>query len=219
MQKNKDPKVIQGRELEKVFDLNDGRIIVGADKNMGFCLMNISDYKEQYTRINAQQHFGLTNISEEWYIKNMLRYIKDAEKYLPKELKKIVTPTNFKVNVKNPCIGVLRLCPKIHKLRTVSYEKINELKSRGIKSSMKDLIKNIQVILDRIFDHILFYMEQHFHQRFGRMSPCVTGVLEALDRIKETENGEFGESIEFEADFSDLYRKIYNLILILILIC
>ena len=69
--------------------------------------------KEQYTKINAQEHLGLTDISEEWYIKNMLRYIKDAEKYLPKELKKIVTPSNFKVNVKNPCIGALRLCPKI----------------------------------------------------------------------------------------------------------
>ena len=54
-----------------------------ADKNMGFCLMNINDYKEQYTKINTQQRFGLADISEEWYIKNMLRYIKDAEKYLP----------------------------------------------------------------------------------------------------------------------------------------
>ena len=52
----------------------------------------------------------------------MLRYIKDAEKSLPKELKKIVLPSNFKVNIKKPCIGV-RLCPKIHKLKTVSYEK------------------------------------------------------------------------------------------------
>lgn len=44
MQKTEDPKVIQGKELEKVFDLIDGRIIVEADKNMGFCLMNINDY-------------------------------------------------------------------------------------------------------------------------------------------------------------------------------
>ena len=210
MQKTKDPKVIQGKELEKIFDLDDGRIIVGADKNMGFCLMNISDYKDQYLKINSQQHFGLADISEEWYITNMLRYIKDAEKSLPKELKKIVLPSNFKVSIKKPCIGVLRLCPKIHKLKTVSYEKISELKSRGIKSSMKDPIKNIQVILDRIFDHILFYMEKHFHQRYGRMSPCVTGVLEAIERIKAADSGDFGESIEFEADFSDLYRNLYN---------
>ena len=78
----------------------------------------------------------------------------------------------------------------------MSYEKINELKSCGIKSLMKDPIKNVQVIFDRIFDHILYYIEQHFHQQFGRMSPCVTGVLEALERIKATENREFGESID-----------------------
>ena len=205
--KKSDPKVIDGRELEKVFDMDDGRIIIGADKNMGFTVMYISDYIEQYSKINSQQHFGLTDISKTWYISNMLRYIKDAEKNLPSELKKIVTAANFKVNVKEPCIGVLRLCPKIHKLKTVLYEKISELKSRGIKSLMKDPIKNVQVILDRVFDHILFYMEQHFHQRYRRMSPCVTCVLEAVERIKSTETGDFGESIELEADFSDLYRK------------
>ena len=205
--KTQDPKVIDGKELEKVFDLDDGRIIIGADKNMGFTVMNISDYIEQYSKINKQQHFGVADISEDWYVKNMLRYIKDAEKNLPAELKKIILPSNFKVNVKEPCIGVLRLCPKIHKLKKVSHEKINELKSRGIKSSMKDPIKNVQVILDRIFDHILFYMEKHFHQRYRRMSPCVTGVLEAVERIKLSETGNYGESIEFEADFSDLYRQ------------
>ena len=35
-------------------------------------------------------------------------------------IEKKVLPSNFKVNFKKPCIGVLRLCPKIHKLKTVS---------------------------------------------------------------------------------------------------
>ena len=29
---------------------------------------------EQYTNINKQQHFGSTNVSEEWYTQNIINF-------------------------------------------------------------------------------------------------------------------------------------------------
>ena len=38
---------------------------------------------------------GLTNISEEWYIKNILNFIQEAKAGLPNELSNIIKETDF----------------------------------------------------------------------------------------------------------------------------
>ena len=45
---------------------------------------------EQYSNINKQQHFGSTNVSEEWYIQNIINFIQEAKAGLPEELKNII---------------------------------------------------------------------------------------------------------------------------------
>ncbi len=52
--------------------------------------INKSDLFEQYSKINKQQHFGSTSISEEWYIKSILNYIQEAKAGLPNELTNII---------------------------------------------------------------------------------------------------------------------------------
>ena len=52
--------------------------------------INKSDLFEQYSKINEQQHFGSTSISEEWYIKSILNYIQEAKAGLPNELTNII---------------------------------------------------------------------------------------------------------------------------------
>ena len=54
-----------------------------------------SELIEQYYKINEQQHFGLTNIWEEWYTKNILNFIQEAKAGLPHELSNIIKETDF----------------------------------------------------------------------------------------------------------------------------
>ena len=91
-------------------------------------------------------------------------------------------------------------------METINYENIKNLTSRGIKSSLKDPIKLVQKILDKVFNHLLFYIEEKFYSLFGIISPSVTGVTEAVKRIKESKTGEWGNSIELEGDFSDIFK-------------
>ena len=55
------------RTFEQSFNIDEDKIIIEADKNVGYVCIKKSDLFEQYSKINEQQHFGLRNISEEWY--------------------------------------------------------------------------------------------------------------------------------------------------------
>ena len=168
----------------------------------------------QYEKINLQQHFGKVDLDEDWYIRNILDFIKQAEINLPNELSKIKTKSYFRWEGKDSEIGVLRLMPKILKLQEVNHKNVVNLTSRGIKSSMKDPIKTIQKILDRVFNHLLFYIENEFNKKFGKWSPSVGGIDEAINRVKESKSGNWGNSVEIEGDFSDLYSNCNKNLLI-----
>ena len=200
--------VVSEKRLENIFEPKDGRIIVCADKNLGFCLLNIDDYKKQYLKINQQQNFAKTEVNEEWYISNIKSYLQEVKDHLPKQLSRILKASDFEFVDRAACIGSLRLLPKVLKLKTVDYEHVNELKSRGIKSSLHDPIRAIQNILDKIFSHLFYFIEKAFHEKYGLLSPSVSGITEALDRMKLEETGAWGHSVELEADFTDLYREL-----------
>jgi len=174
------------KSFEEAFELSDDRIIVEADKNVGYVCLYKTDLLDQYTKINIQQHFGAVNITETWYLANIMNFINDAKVNLPKELSKIVLNKDFIWNEQTSEIGVLRLQPKVLKLNAINYQNIKNLTSRGIKSSMKDPIKIIQKVLDKIFNHLLFHIEETFQSQFGMLSPSVTGVNEAIERIKNS---------------------------------
>ena len=78
------------------------------------------------------------------------------------ELSHINKHKDFDWNFDNAEIGVLQLQPKVLKLKSISRDNISLLKSRGIKSTMKVPIKVIQIILDKIFRHLLFFIETKF---------------------------------------------------------
>ena len=172
--------------LKDVFHLSNGRLIVETDKKLGFAVLDESTYREAYLKINLDQHFEKADITEEWYISNILAYLRKAEKALPHQLSKILKPADFKVNIASPEIGTLRLLPKCQKLKDVSHASVHLLKCRGIKSAMNDPIQVLQLILDKIYSHLLHHLEEHFMEEFGRLSPSVSGVQEALDRLRDT---------------------------------
>ena len=198
---------LDSKQFVKIFNLEENKIIIEADKNVGYVCMYTTDLLDQYAKINVQQHFGRVDLIESWYIDNIRSFITDAKINLPTELSKIIVKQDFIWDKQSSEIGVLRLQPKVLKLKAVNFENIGSLTSRGIKSSMKDPIKVIQKILDKIFNHLLFHIEENFYLQFGRISPTVTGVKEAISRIKASKTGQWGKSIEIEGDFTDLYSN------------
>ena len=112
------------KNFEKTFELSDIKINIEADKNVGYVCLYKTDLLDQYTKINVQQNFGAVKISEEWYLVNIMKFIKDAEENLPTELSKIVLNKDFIWNETTSEIGVLRLQPKVLKFKAISYENI-----------------------------------------------------------------------------------------------
>ena len=65
---------------------------------------------------------------------------------------------------------------------------------------MNDLIKLIQKVLDKVYSHLLHDIENEFRHLYGKLSPSVTGIDEAINRVRKSKTGEWGKSIEFEGD-------------------
>ena len=193
--------------LEEIFNLNNDQILVAADKNMGYVCLDTEDLLKQYDDINMKQHFGKAIIKENWYIAQINKFLNEARENIPYELSEIVKETDFNwIGVKQE-IGTLRLMPKILKLKIINKENVSKLTSRGIKSSMNDPINLIQKTLDKIYSHLLYHIENEFVRLFGKLSPSVTGIDEAIKRVKQSKTGEWGNSIEMEGDFGDLYSN------------
>ena len=153
--------IVKESFLNNIFKLDDGRLIVESDKKLGFVVINESTYREAYIKINEDQHFAKADITEDWYIQEITDYLHQAELALPSQLSKILKPRDFKVDIESPSIGTLRLLPKVQKLKDVSYASVPQLKCRGIKSAMNDPIQVLQLILDKLYSHLLNCLEQH----------------------------------------------------------
>ena len=149
-------------------------IIIEADKNVGYVCIKKTELIEQYTKINIQQHFGSTNVSEE-----CLNFIQEWITRWAQEYK-----YRFWFCMDGKSFWDGRLQPKVLKLPEINASNVPLLRSRGIKSSMRDPIRIIQKILDTIFNHLLFHIENQFISQFGVFSPSVLGVHKAIFWIK-----------------------------------
>ena len=112
---------------------------------------------------------------------------------------------NFQKGRKNPEIGVFRLQPKILKLKEINHENVVNLTSRGIKSSMRDPIKVIQQILEKVINHLLYYVEKELILKYTKWSPSVCRIDEAISQINNSKIGNWGQLVKIEGDFSNLY--------------
>ena len=80
---------------------------------------------------------------------------------------------------------------------------------------MKDPIKVVQKILDKIYNHLLFiFIEEQFHERFSRPFPSVNGIAESIFRTKGSTTESWGRSLEIKGDFSDLYSNCNKALLL-----
>ena len=69
---------------------------------------------------------------------------------------------------------------------------------------MKYPSKRVQITLDKIYSHLLYYKEKEFTRINDVQSPSVTGIYEAMERINKL-TGMWGSSIELIGDFGDVY--------------
>ena len=65
---------------------------------------------------------------------------------------------------------------------------------------MKDPIAVIEKVLDKFYSYLLHILENDFIREFGFLSPSVTGVTEAIDRIKNHITGIWGQLMFLEGD-------------------
>ena len=89
---------------------------------------------------------------------------------------------------------------KLQKLKEINKSTVEILMCRGIKSSMKDPIKRVQITLDKIYSHLLYFVEKEFFRLYGILSPSVIGIDEAIERIKKSKTGCWGSSIEISTE-------------------
>ena len=129
------------------------------------------------------------------------------QKNIPCQVNKFVKTNDFDYDSKKANLGILYLLPKILKLKTIGPESISVLKCRGIKSSMNDPIQCVQKVLDHIFNHLLYHIEEQFHKDFQRLSPSCTSVNEAIERLKSAKVNSWGGSVAMDSDFTDLYSN------------
>ncbi len=110
----------------KAFETNSKLIILEGDKNVRYVYIYLSDLLKQYVKINIHQHFGKTTIDEKWYIESIINFIKNAFNNLPNELSAIFKKSDFNIKIKKPEIGVLRLQPKILKLKQINHSNVEK---------------------------------------------------------------------------------------------
>ena len=132
------PQLHGDQNYEAMFDLGPDLIIVEADKNLGYVCLTTQDLLKQYELINLKQHFGKINIKETWYINMICKFIKKAAQFIPTQLSKVIPLTCLSWPKGSGEIGVLRLMPKILKMKVVNGSNLSELTSRGIKCSMNN---------------------------------------------------------------------------------
>ena len=105
-----------------------------------------------------------------------VKFINSAGASIPHELSSILKPSDFVWPDTEAAIGVLRLMPKILKMNTISRSGLPFLKSRRIKSAMKDPIRTLQKYLDKIYNHLLNELECVFVRRFNILSSSVSSA-------------------------------------------
>ena len=57
------------------------------------------------------------------------------------------------------------------------------------------------------YSHLLHHLKLQFISEFRKLSPSVSGVQEALDRLRTTESGSWGTTVQFDANFKNMYSN------------
>ena len=198
------------KELFKIFE-NESSSFIQSDKNIGFVKITDEQLLVQFLKLNKKQGFIKSNIIEETYLDELSKIKQHLFKTMPEEIQKKL---HYKllINLQDLTrgeIGIMRLLPKILKLKNPSNYTIDELTSRGIKSSLKDPINSISSILAELSKELYENLKAEFERKFKIKAPPKTGSDEAMSMLKtETLSGsDWKETLEASGDFTDMYSN------------
>lgn len=198
------------KELLDLFK-NESCSFVQSDKGVGFVKISDERLLEQFEKINIKQGFSKSNVVEADYLREMSQLKRHLVEIIPKEVENILS-YKFIANLKSEElgeIGILRLLPKILKLKHPSFYSIDELTSRGIKSSMHDPINSIASILSELSKTLYENLKTAFKGLFGMEAPPKLGSDQAMKILSQETFHEdtWKSSLEVSGDFTDMYSN------------
>ena len=204
--------VLNESEIRELFEDSDNQI-TQTDKNLGFIKISNEELINQFDKINKKQHFIPANISESEYLEEIKYQKKHIYSIMPDRAKFKLEPHLLqnlqKTNFKEQCIGVLRLLPKLGKLKYPDVSCIKDLTSRGIKSSIQDPINDISEILASLSKEVFQNLASYFEKEFNMRCPVVLGSKETSEILKNetVQSDDWCNSVKLSGDMTDMYSN------------
>lgn len=186
VQSNQNNSYTTNKQLEDLFNI-ENFLFLEADKNVGYVLMENRDILEQYELLNKKQKFVKVNVDEKTYLNEICLKINSSITFMPNELRKLIPYNLLKESVPSDdhSIGILRILPKVLKLKEISYKNIGKLTSRGIRAATNDPLGKLEKILHFITKFLFDKMKEDFQTKEDKEIPM---VVSTSDFIKRQEN-------------------------------
>ena len=192
------------KKLNETFEI-PGYLFLEADKNTGYVLLSNDDIKIQYHKLNIKQKFTKVIIEENDYLRMIHNENMSAITRMPNELKKIVPYWLQRIGEpsSDASIGVLRLLPKVLKLKKVEFASLDKLTSRGIRAATADPLGKIEKMLHFIMKKMFTDLKKEYENVYEGKIPMICSTQEFTERFKTENKSTTG--IHFETDVTDLY--------------
>ena len=181
-----------------------GTILTIADKGLGFVLLPIEWFVEQYKIQSIKGGHIKTNLSNGQCLKFLNTEIQVFRKSLDREEADILK-TVFKKTVFKEAVGVLKLIPKIHKVKDLIPSVWKELPSRPIRGAENCPLKPYSKSLCKLLQELHAVLKVHMGSRY----PVVMGCEEYSRKIQNIRYPAEDWSLNtiLSADFADAYTQ------------
>ena len=192
--------------LTNAFQIKN-HMFLEADKNVGYVLLSNEEILNQYVKINVKQNFVQADIIERDYLQNMETFINLSTSSMPYEIRSWV-PSKFLKKYTLPAnaeIGIMRLQPKILKLKSLDICNLTQLTSRGIRAATSDPLGIVEKIIHYITKKLFEKLEEEFKNTFNIKPPMVKSTKEFVERFNSEDP--HSDGLHFEADVTDLYSR------------
>ena len=182
-----------------------------SDKNLGVCLLPIPWYVKQYTVQCLKGAFQKVNMTEQMCIAYLQNEIRIFRNVITPEQREIIKKKWPRHPPPTPRIGVLKLVPKIHKLKIIGPDHWMELPSRPIRGGEQCPMNQPSLTLCGLLQQMIKDVRNMFHEFIVRNPHLKFPVLSGCDQFSENLKNmelncmDFNGIMMVSADFSDAY--------------
>ena len=189
-----------------------GCVVTTSDKNVGISLLPYEWYLKEYKIQLEKGGHERVELSEHDCLKYLSSQINIFHNLCSPEQKKLVDSLWPKENIKKHRIGVLKLVPKVHKLKgTISEVSWNDLPSRPIRGAELDPMRQPSKVLYKLLQKML----QKLKDRYSNLTmyplkyPVLSGCDDYTHRVDNLrlDTHMLTKTVLLTADFSDAYTE------------